>query len=246
MGNNQSSIKPKPTSIVQGIHVDQGTKIDVKPKIDIKPKIDVKPKIDIKPKIEIYEDLNNIYYLKNMFKGAIDKYLENSTYLINNYKIYLSRTRFERIWKGKTEDGYLELPCVNVLSNVRFENINDIDLIESVTISYNVNQPLEQIPTCIFKQLQDFYKMERNCIPYFLFKYGLPIHYQSCKLRFKYKPNVDNKEISIIVNVNQNLNNFKENINVPVYYIKEEEIKNDNRLNLYTPSYFFIPRKKNG
>ena len=45
-------------------------------------------------------------------------------------KIYL-----KEFGEGTTEDGYIELPSVNILSNLRFENVNDIDLIESVTIS---------------------------------------------------------------------------------------------------------------
>ena len=54
------------------------------------------------------------------------------------------------------------------------------------------------------KQLQDFYEMGHDTIPYFLFKYGLPTHYQFLKLHFKYKPNVNNKDITILVNVNKN------------------------------------------
>ena len=160
---------------------------------------------------------------------------------------------FEKVWKGTTEDGYIELPSVNILSNLRFENVNDINLIESVTIScYSKNSNstnykidwFEQIPTCIFKQLQDFYEMGRDSIPYFIFKYGIPIHYQFLKLHFKYKPNVNNKDISILVNVHKNLNDLNSNFQTLVYYVKEVEIKNDEYLKLYDPAYFFIPEKK--
>ena len=232
MGNKQSSIKvcaksnPDPVPIVQGVKI---------------------PEPVVKAtKIHVFEDLNDLYYLKKEFKGSIDRHLENQN---SDYKIYLSVSKFKRIWKGTTKDGYIELPSVNILSNLRFENVNDIDLIESVIIGFrhgfdNDYDILDNIPACIFKQLQDFYKMKRDCIPCFMFKYGLPTGYQSCKLQFRYKSNVDNKEISILVNVNQNLNNDRTSFQTPTYRIKEVEIENDKWLSLNNPAYFFIPERK--
>ena len=240
MGNQQSAVKvcarprPNPVPIVQGVPVVQG-----------EPVVQSVPVVQ-GVKIEVHEDLNNLYYLKKMFEGCIDRHLE---YPNPDYKIYLSKSKFERVWKGTTEDGYIELPGVNILSNLRFENADDIDLIESVVIGFrkgfdNDYEILDNIPTSIFKQLQDFYKMKRDCIPCFMFKYGLPTRYQTCKLKFKYKPNVEKKEISLLVNVDQNLNDDRTSFQTPVYCVKEVEIENDKWLSLYNPAYFFIPERK--
>lgn len=224
MGNKQSELIP----IVQGEQVVQN-----------------EPVVQ-RTKIHVFEDLNDSYYLKEEFKGCIDRHLVHQNH---DYKMYLSKNKFKRVWKGTTEDGYIELPAVNILSDLRFENVDDIDLIESVVIGFNKGfdndyDTLNNIPTCIFKQLQDFYKMERDYIPCFMFKYGLPTRYKTCKLKFKYKPYVEKKEISILVNVDQNLNDDRTGFQTPVYRVKEVKIENDKLLSLYNPACFFIPERK--
>lgn len=195
------------------------------------------------PKQIIFNNFEGLYDLKNYYNK-----LYNCGYNVRGindieYKKYITNSMFSDFWRGTSKDDILNLPNDNViLTNIRFENLEDINLLESVELIYTGT---EIIPTSIFPQLQNFYKMKINQIPFFLFKYGLPLCNQECTLKFNFKKNVEKKDISIIVNVNINYN-YHHNIEfkTSIYYVKEVCIYNDYKLLICSTPYFFIPSKK--
>ena len=160
------------------------------------------------------------------------------------YKEYITKSVFSEFWRGTSKDGILTFPNGNIiLTNVRFDNLKDIDLIESIELKISPNSDVETIPTSIFPQLQEFYKMRNNQLPFFLFKYGLPLCAQECTLKFNFKENIEKRDISIVANININYNDQNVGFATPVYLVKDVEYDKDKHLIDSSP-YFFIPEEK--
>jgi len=190
-------------------------------------------------------ELNNFEGLLVMRKYYGDSH-RNVYYATDKYhKEYVTKSVFSEFWQGTSKDGVLTFPNGNIiLTNIRFESLEDIDLVESIELNITSNIYTEVIPTSIFPQLREFYKMRDNQLPFFLFKYGLPLCEQECTLRFNFKENVEKREISIVVNININYNSKTESFLTPTYLVKEIEFEKDKELYLQSCPYFFIPEER--
>jgi len=258
MGNTQSFKKNNKFTCNATTNIVQGVKIS-SPKKTVEKVEEIVPKPPPKKKeIQIFNDLNNLYLLKNLCYGRIDKYfyeLHNPYNCYNNtppiqydpdvdYKNYVNKSSFLEVTKLTSYDNVITLPSNYIISNIKLVNIEDINLIESMELIINDRDTFDTIHTSIFKQLQSFYKINEDNIPFFIFKYGFFTRYQTCKIKINFKKD-SKKEISILINKYINLNNEKSMYQTPMYFVKEVEIENDKTFyGLNSPSYFFIPEKK--
>lgn len=264
------------------------TKSQIKPKILVKQEETIKQEPVVKKienPIEVM-DINQIYKIRPYFYSTIDQYFYKYNYyrnnyyrnngyshnihniynipytkdeLIKNYKDALSKFIFsEKVELISDNNGEIIIPLNQVITNMQIKNMNDLDLIEKIEISYG-EYTIDIIPTNIFTQLQNFYHMKQNEIPFYLLKDGmpLPIDSQLAKLKFHFKINVNlegkeknsKKPIAILFDSykkTMQLKMFKTKMNfeIPMFYIREIEVENDKLINFNSCPCCFIPSEK--